>query len=600
MSSDYCSQLELFDCIHNFVVDGASNELTESHWNDFERLLREDDDALRLYIEYVEESDLLQAIMDATPDEDSLAPDVFSLELQDHPSVHAPVPTFPAILWHGTVGYFSSGWPVAYLVATVIYGIGLLIGSFTYVSHPTPIARDSAPLVSPLSPLPSPISPHSSVVGQITGMVDCKLAGTERVSREVSLNFSYQLVSGLMEITYNSGAKVILQGPVTYKVDSADGGYLSLGKLTARVEKKAEGGGRKAESSSLSTIHYPLSTASSPLFSVRTPTAVFIDLGTEFGVEVSKSGTSEVCVLKGTVRGEFLDADGHVLQTVELKEGEGRRYEQASGRATVIAVDRASFAKMQILGPEGDRCQRWLDYSHRLRKDPSLVAYYTFESMEGDGSVLPNVSTAGRAMDGTIKGARWTVGRFPGKMALSFHGYGTTDRVELPEPERFNFTKAFSVAVWFQIPDFSRPDRTLIAKGDKGYRLLQREDIAGITFDTDYGVDGNSGKFYPIFGSGVIDTQWHHAVAVFSGDYVGRKRLYIDGQLDIRGDVPPPLTQNNEPVWIGNNSQHPDRALFGLIDEVAIFDRALPAEEIKTMYDAGDPRSGAAKRETGN
>ena len=49
-----------------------------------------------------------------------------------------------------------------------------------------------------------------------------------------------------MEITYDTGAKVILQGPVTYDVESSAGGYLSLGKLTVRVERggKAEGGGR--------------------------------------------------------------------------------------------------------------------------------------------------------------------------------------------------------------------------------------------------------------------------------------------------------------------------------------------------------------------
>ena len=43
-----------------------------------------------------------------------------------------------------------------------------------------------------------------------------------------------------MEITYDTGAKVILQGPVTYEVESKDGGYLSLGKLTARVETRGE------------------------------------------------------------------------------------------------------------------------------------------------------------------------------------------------------------------------------------------------------------------------------------------------------------------------------------------------------------------------
>ena len=48
-----------------------------------------------------------------------------------------------------------------------------------------------------------------------------------------------------MEITYDTGAKVILQGPVTYEVESADGGFLSVGKLTARLEKKGRAEGRR-------------------------------------------------------------------------------------------------------------------------------------------------------------------------------------------------------------------------------------------------------------------------------------------------------------------------------------------------------------------
>ena len=51
------------------------------------------------------------------------------------------------------------------------------------------------------------------------------------------LGAEYQLASGLMEITYDTGAKVILQGPVTYSVE-ANGGYLAVGKLTGKLEKK--------------------------------------------------------------------------------------------------------------------------------------------------------------------------------------------------------------------------------------------------------------------------------------------------------------------------------------------------------------------------
>ena len=43
-----------------------------------------------------------------------------------------------------------------------------------------------------------------------------------------------------MEITYHTGAKVILQGPVTYEVESAAGGFLSVGKLTARLRERGE------------------------------------------------------------------------------------------------------------------------------------------------------------------------------------------------------------------------------------------------------------------------------------------------------------------------------------------------------------------------
>ena len=61
---------------------GENNELTADHWASFEALLRESDDACRLYFEYVEESDFLQTIFDAMPDEDSSS-DLFSLEQQE-------------------------------------------------------------------------------------------------------------------------------------------------------------------------------------------------------------------------------------------------------------------------------------------------------------------------------------------------------------------------------------------------------------------------------------------------------------------------------------------------------------------------------------
>ncbi|MBU4398429.1 MAG: FecR family protein, partial [Planctomycetes bacterium] len=65
--------------------------------------------------------------------------------------------------------------------------------------------------------------------------------------------------------------------------------------------------------------HYPLSTNSNPqslipnpLFSVRTPTAVVTDLGTEFGVEVDEAGVTESHVFRGKVKVAVLGGTGNL------------------------------------------------------------------------------------------------------------------------------------------------------------------------------------------------------------------------------------------------------------------------------------------------
>ena len=90
--------------------------------------------------------------------------------LQCSRSVFPSNPPLPLHPIHGTIGYFSEGMPLAYLMATVITGLGLLIGSLIHVSSPEQVARNSVPSVV--------VEPKADMVGRITGMVDCKWAGT--------------------------------------------------------------------------------------------------------------------------------------------------------------------------------------------------------------------------------------------------------------------------------------------------------------------------------------------------------------------------------------------------------------------------------------
>ena len=187
-----------------------------------------------------------QISSEAFPEEDAL----FNAE-QTAPSVCESSPAVPPMPRFSTFGFFSEDLPLAYLVATVITGLGLLIGAFTHVSQPEQMfvqaskntQRETAIAENP---------PLASAVGQITGMVDCKWfvgSGQEDSKSEirnlrsaVSLGDRLDVSSGLLEITYDTGARVILQGPVHYEVNAKNGGFLSRGKLTGKVESAAAKG----------------------------------------------------------------------------------------------------------------------------------------------------------------------------------------------------------------------------------------------------------------------------------------------------------------------------------------------------------------------
>jgi hypothetical protein len=244
---------------------------------------------------------------------------------------------------------------VAYLVATVLLGIGLVVGALVHVSQPASIVRHPASIndANPQSPIPN-LLPKASVA-RITGIADCQWTANGTAysplsplpSPLVSLGDILALRSGLLELTYHTGAKVILQGPVDYEVDSPAGGYLSLGKLTARLDSHSE----------ISKLKSHISNHKSEIinhksFAVRTPTAVVTDLGTEFGVQVDKTGSTLSYVFRGSVAVELLHGDGATRAgPVVLHENESVHTERNEGSdgwripATQVKVDPSRFTR---------------------------------------------------------------------------------------------------------------------------------------------------------------------------------------------------------------------------------------------------------------
>ena len=156
----------------------------------------------------------------------------------------ASLPFAPAII-QGSSDLNSSlsplgGFFFSYAAAAVIVTVGLLIGWAYHV----PVYQQFADNARQSDGASLHPEPEMVFVGRVTGMVDCHWADPKTgtiVYAYVPLGRKYTLASGLMEIAYDTGARVILEGPCAYEVESKAGGCLTVGRLTAKVEKRAAG-----------------------------------------------------------------------------------------------------------------------------------------------------------------------------------------------------------------------------------------------------------------------------------------------------------------------------------------------------------------------
>ncbi len=506
---------------------------------------------------------------------------------------------------HGVVSLLPEGMPFACMVAAVVLGLGIFIASIIPVSYPESAARlptvAGGKTVAPSKGLQPELQPEPKIVSvaRITGMVDCQWVDTDYapIHDRVVQGDKFMLKSGLMEITYKTGAKVILQGPCTYEVESTAGGYLSLGKLTARVESRS----RLPDGTLSSDLDVSKSRpAGGTYFAVRTPTAVVTDLGTEFGVEVAAQGVCHVETYAGLVT---------VTRTIKSNpSGEPQRV--AAGQAVQVSPDGKTITRLtsqrrndfvtvsrlpQIAQESraANSYERWRQYSLNLRKDPDLVAYYTFDNKsEAPGRLLNRAKATVGRHDGTLGDGNsstmpaWAVGRWPGKVALAFDAAKET-RVVVPHDDALNLTKSMTIAVWLKPDDPSRVMH-LVNKAvapQTTFNMVWIGKYPDPTFERSLYFDWGWGgmKAHDVL---PVESRWIHLAV--SCDATREVVYYIDGA--IAGSCPSGTTlATNGDVVIGYAPWEKDNAFIGLMDELAIFRRVLSAGEIYRMATIGKP-----------
>lgn len=194
-----------------------------------------------------------------------------------------------------------------------------------------------------------------------------------------------------------------------------------------------------------------------------------------------------------------------------------------------------------------------------------LVGWWKFDESEGTTAA----DSSGNGNNGVIQvGPKWqpSGGKFGG--ALKFDGDG--DYVKIVNERPFDTTSQITVAAWVNIASINTEWTAIVTKGDSAWRLSTESNnpICHFAINSSTRVSGQRR---------VEPGQWHHVAGVYDGKQM---RIYIDGTLDASEPSDSGIATNDQPVYIGENSEQPGRFWHGLIDDVRVYNYAISESDI--------------------
>lgn len=168
---------------------------------------------------------------------------------------------------------------------------------------------------------------------------------------------------------------------------------------------------------------------------------------------------------------------------------------------------------------------------------------------------------------------------------------GVDDYVELPKGE-LRLKPPMSSSLWVRLDGAWRSDSDYVT-------ALSKEQSGGYGFDfrskeSSFAVRCGDGYRRAFFAALRPSEGWRHLVGVWDGR---KATAYLDGRVQQTTETPEKPQTSELPLCIGCNptETRPHRAYFkGLVDEVAIFRRALSQEEVTALYERRAPRGQGA------
>ncbi len=213
-----------------------------------------------------------------------------------------------------------------------------------------------------------------------------------------------------------------------------------------------------------------------------------------------------------------------------------------------------------------------------------LVGWWKLD--EGSGTTA--FDSSGNGNDGTLEGdPQWV----EGQLGEALEGDGSGDYIRVPHSDSLDISDAVTVALWVYggIP----PDQ-VICKGSGGgawvasysFRIDDNTSyVRQINFRGRVGTNADAINS----ASPIPEDEWTHIAITFDISAQGNnQKIYINGQLDVESRSENPLSTNTNDLLIGADAYGDTRWHWqGIIDDVRIYNEALPEGQIQSIMQGG-------------
>ena len=391
---------------------------------------------------------------------------------------------------------------------------------------------------------------------------DIKWSSTAKTLGQLLYDEEIILERGQLTLTYNHGAEVKIEGPAHYSLKSLELAEMKYGQLAAKVPEAAQG------------------------FTIEAPKAAIVDLGTEFALNVSKEGKSQVYVYEGEVVSSLLGESGTTLLNANLYGKEGIQIDSntetvsdLSGSEDFIRVEEKTDHDLIVSN----------QYINMIKRH-NPIAYWRFENSE-NGIVKNEMS---EDFHGKLtKEARTSNNKFTVQKG---HIGGFLVEQTLSEFNKKNYT----IELWLNAKECAS-DMSLVSimtpeplNNKDGYDHLVYTQLMSnskrlrckpfdFRYSHRYPSTHNVGK-NAFAGESYIPGKWYHMVCVRNDNSFS---LYLNGKLKQTISEKPNNDDLPYTFFMGKiDPLRTMRQFIGQIDEVALYKRALSQEEILEHYKA--------------